>query len=73
MVTENSSRGTSQSSNIFASGLSGMIAAHISAQALENNAFQDEVWQAQQAFRPRTRGWLTRRFASHGRSAAATS
>ena len=71
MVTENTSRGARQNSNNFGSGLSGMIAAYISAKALENNASQDEAWQAQQAFRPLTRGWLARRAASHGRGTAA--
>lgn len=73
MVTENTSWGASQQSNNFGSGLSGMIAAHISARALEDNASEDEAWQAQQAFRPRIPGWLARRRASHGSGAAAVS
>jgi hypothetical protein len=73
MVTEKTSRGTSQNCNPFGSGLSGMIAAHISAQALETPAHQDDAWQAQEAFRPRTWAWLVRRAASHGRGTAAAS
>ena len=73
MVTEKTIRGTSQNCNLFGSGLSGMIAAHISAQALENNAHQDDAWQAQQTFRPRSRSWFARRAASHPRGTAAAS
>ncbi len=73
MVTENSSLGASRSNIILGSGLSGMVAAYINARALEDNASQDETWQAQQAFRPRTRGRRARRAASHGGGTAVAS
>lgn len=38
---------------ILGSGLSGMVAAYISAKAREDNAALNEDWRAQQAFRPR--------------------
>lgn len=64
MVTQNSSLAACRGSIIFGSGLSGMVAAYISARASEDNASQDESWQAQQAFRPRIRAWRARRIAS---------
>jgi hypothetical protein len=69
MVIENSSLGTRRSNIILGSGLSGMVAAYISARASEDNASQDDAWQAQQAFRPRIRAWRAgraRHVGSHG-------
>ncbi|BCW45223.1 hypothetical protein StoSoilB5_24070 [Arthrobacter sp. StoSoilB5] len=45
---------------IFGSGLSGMVAAYISAKALEDDAAHNESWHAQQAFRPKGQGWVSR-------------
>lgn len=73
MVTENSSLGAGRSNIILGSGLSGMVAAYINARALEDNASNDETWQAQQAFRPRIRGRRVRRAASHGGGTAVAS
>jgi hypothetical protein len=53
MVTDNTSLGTSRNNVILGSGLSGMVAAYISARAQEDHAFQKEDWQAIQAFRPK--------------------
>jgi hypothetical protein len=66
MVIENSSLETRRSNIILGSGLSGMVAAYISARASEDNASQDDAWQAEQAFRPRIRAWWTRHVGSHG-------
>ena len=73
MVTENPSLAARRSNIILGSGLSGMVAAYISARASEDNAAQDDAWQAQQAFRPRLRVWRTRRVASHGGGTAVAS
>ena len=66
MVTENSGLGASRSSIILGSGLSGMVAAYISARASEDDAPHDDEWRAQQALRPRSRAWRARRVASLG-------
>jgi hypothetical protein len=66
MGTENPSLAARPSNIILGSGLSGMVAAYINARASEDNASQDDAWQAQQAFRPRIRAWWPRRGASHG-------
>jgi hypothetical protein len=73
MGTENSSLGASRSNIILGSGLSGMVAAYISARASDDNASRADSWQAQQAFRPRFRGWLARRVASPSGSSAVVS
>jgi hypothetical protein len=51
MVTVNTSMGASQNNIVLGSGLSGMIAAYISARAQDDNATLNEDWRAQQAFR----------------------
>lgn len=54
MGTEKTSLGASRNNTIIlGSGLSGMVAAYISAKAREDNAAMNEDWHAQQAFRPR--------------------
>jgi hypothetical protein len=54
METENTSFGTSRNKNtVLGSGLSGMVAAYISARAQEDHASLNEDWSAQQAFQPR--------------------
>lgn len=73
MVTENPSLEARRGSIVLGSGLSGMVAAYISARASEDNASQDESWKAQQAFRPRIRAWRARRAASHGGGTAVIS
>lgn len=73
MVTEDSSRGASRSNIVLGSGLSGMVAAYISARALEDNASRGDAWQAQQAFRPRIRGWWARRITPSGGDTAVVS
>lgn len=65
MVTENWSFAAGRTGIILGSGLSGMVAAYISARALEDNARHDVTWQAKQAFRPRFRAWRERRLAAH--------
>jgi len=65
MLVEDSNRGAKGSSMTFGSGLSGMIAAYISARAVEDDAAHNDNWHAQQAFRPKSRGrarkWLDSR------------
>jgi hypothetical protein len=73
MGTENSDPKVSRSNIILGSGLSGMVAAYISARASEDNACQDDAWQAQQAFRPRIRAWWARHVGSHGGGTAVVS
>jgi|UPI00046706E8 hypothetical protein len=62
MLVEDSNRGAKGSNMTFGSGLSGMVAAYISARALEDDAAHNDNWQAQQAFHPkgqgRVRTWL---------------
>ncbi|TAP39079.1 hypothetical protein EYS21_22845 [Arthrobacter sp. S39] len=55
MSTDDSSARSQPSGMMFGSGLSGMIAAYISARAQEDNAAADDSWHAQLAFRPRAR------------------
>jgi hypothetical protein len=52
--------GTGRNTIVFGSGLSGMVAAFISARALEDNASHNEDWQARSAFRSRIRDWRAR-------------
>ena len=66
MDTSKASRGASRNNIVLGSGLSGMVAAYISARALEDNAYQNSDWRAEQAFHPWIRGWRARRIASHG-------
>ena len=73
MSMENPGLEVSRSNIVLGSGLSGMVAAYISARASEDNAFQDDAWQAQQAFRPRIRAWWARHVGSHGGGTAVVS
>ncbi|MFI2565526.1 hypothetical protein [Paenarthrobacter sp. NPDC018779] len=67
MVTENTSLGATRNNNvILGSGLSGMVAAYIGARALEDNAAQDEAWQAQLAFHSRPSRRLRHRKTTSG-------
>ncbi|KUM42288.1 hypothetical protein [Arthrobacter sp. EpRS71] len=73
MDIEDSSRGAKESTISLGSGLSGMVAAYISARALEDDAAHDPNWRAQQAFRPRGRGWGSKWLASRRGGTAAVS
>ncbi len=73
MFTENLNLEASRSNVTLGSGLSGMVAAYISARALEDNASQDGAWHAQQAFRPWIPAWRARRVRSHGGGTAVVS
>ena len=64
MNAEDSGRGTSGNTIILGSGLSGMVAAYISARALEDDAARKDNWQAQQAFKPVGQSWRSKWFAS---------
>lgn len=64
MFADDSNRGARENTMIFGSGLSGMVAAYISARALEEDAAHNADWHAQQAFRPKVKRWGSKRFAS---------
>ena len=52
MVTKvTNSLGATHNTMVLGSGLSGMVAAYISARAAEDNAVENDGWHAQQAFR----------------------
>lgn len=71
MVTENRNLGASRNNNfILGSGLSGMVAAYISARAQEDNASEKEEWQARQAFRPKRAKQRNRKIRPGGTGAA---
>jgi len=61
MDIEDSSRGAKESTIMLGSGLSGMVAAYISARALEENASRDENWSAERVFRPKSPRWRPRK------------
>ncbi len=71
MSAEDSNRGARENTMIFGGGLSGMVATYIRARALEDDAAHKANWRAQQAFRPKARGWGRKWFVSrrHGGSA----
>ena len=71
MFGNDSNRGARENTMIFGSGLSGMVAAHISARALEDDAAHSANWHAQQAFRPRGQGWGSKWIASRRRGGTA--
>lgn len=66
MVTEDSSLRPDRSSMIGGSGLSGMVAAFISAKSLEQSPSHDDGWQARYAFRSFFPGKRFRRRAHGG-------
>lgn len=66
MSADDSNRGA-RNTMILGSGLSGMVAAYISARALEDDAAHNANWQAQQAFRPKVQGWGSKWLASRRR------
>ena len=62
MVTDNSSVGAAHNTtNMFGSGLSGMVAAYIGARALEDEAYRNEDWSAERVFRPKLPKWRPRK------------
>ena len=64
MSADDSNREARENTMVFGSGLSGMVAAYISARALEDDAAHNPKWHAQQALRPKGQGWGSRWIAS---------
>ena len=74
MVTDNSSLGAAHNTtNMFGSGLSGMIAAYIGARALEDDAYRNEDWSAECAFRLQLPKWRPRKIRPGGSGSALAS